>query len=272
VQRGNADVKSVYGAVGTPDPVAQRLCSLLDDTLEQHRSACCHQPPRLVITSECVRMLSGALKSKAVTLDMAGLDQCEKEFTAAMAGCDWVGPLGPDFPHVCTGLLQGHLAAGATCHSSVECVPGLHCSGVGPTAVGVCAAPAADGAPCNLAVDPLPLYARQDTEAQHGECAGRCERHRCAKVVPEGAACHASAECGREAHCGDGHCRKGRFAPAGEACTGGDCAAGLHCIDGHCATPRPTGAACQRDHECRGGCLPADGGASGVCGQRCDRR
>jgi hypothetical protein len=272
VLRGDGQVASVYGAGGAPEPAAQRLCGLLDDTLEKHRAACCNQPPHVVITSECVRMLSAAIKSKAVTLDAAALDGCEKAFTAAMTGCDWVGPFGPDFPPACTALLQGHLAAGATCHSSVECVAGLHCSGVGPTAAGTCAAPASDGAPCNLAVDPLQLYTRQDAEAQHGECAGRCDRHHCAKPVPEAGECHASVECGREAHCGAGHCRRGRFAPAGEACTGADCAAGLHCIDGKCATPRPTGAACQRDHECRGGCVRADGGTSGACGPRCDRR
>jgi len=60
----------------------------------------------------------------------------------------------------------------------------------------------------------------------------------------------------------------GAFAAAGEKCVGGACARGLRCAGNRCAEPKPEGAACKNDYECRGGCLPA----KQVCGMRCDVR
>src|SRR5262249_54705581 len=139
---------------------------------------------------ECVRTLSAALRAKAVTLEVEGVDACARAMAQAHEGCGWVGPFPPELPVACRGLVRGALEKGARCRSSLECRDGMRCSGAGPTAAGRCAPPRADGESCGTAVDTLATYTRDaDLDARHPECQGHCARFRCAPRVTAGSAC-----------------------------------------------------------------------------------
>ena len=176
------DVRSVYPLdAGSPDPRVVRLCSALQDEPLRRRAECRHTTPGVVVTSECVRMLATAVRDGAVTLGEGDVDRCASAIDRVFAGCDWVGPNAPQPPGECQDLLRGTLLAGARCRSSLECLEGLHCDGLGPTHAGICRAPQAEGASCHESVDPLAVYARQNAyEAHHPECRGPCVRRRCA--------------------------------------------------------------------------------------------
>jgi hypothetical protein len=256
---------------GAPEPLAVALCEALHAVPERHRLACCGGASGLVLTGECVRVLTCSLRSGAITLDAAAVSACAAAQEAAHAGCDWIGPWPPELPPSCRSALRGTLAAGARCRSSLECAGSRHCRGVGPTALGTCGPPRPDGERCALAVDPLASYTRQDrTEREHPECSGFCSsRHLCEPVRPLGAECVMSSQCGPDARCGRGRCMKGALAQAGEACSGDECPAGLRCYQHTCQAPRPTGSACRSDFECSGGCRKPAGAAVGQCAPRC---
>jgi hypothetical protein len=161
------------------------------------------------------------------------------------------------------------LAAGARCRSSLECQEALRCRGAGPTAAGVCGEAKAVGAACSLAVDTLAAYTRADEiDVEHPECVGFCERHRCIPQLALGAACTTSAQCGKANHCAREVCTAAPFGKLGEACTSGGCERGARCVRATCVTPGATGAACESDFDCRGGCVKGDGGVT-RCGPRC---
>jgi hypothetical protein len=266
-------VRSVYPLdAGPADPLVHKLCSALQDLPEQRRAACCEQGTGVVVTGECDRTLTAAVSSKAVSLDAIEVDRCVAAMQKAHEGCDWIGPFPPETPTECEGIVHGALEAGAACRSSLECVKGLRCHGVGPTAGGVCGPARADGQACGSAVDTLAVYAKQQAELEsaHQECSGYCDRLRCAHRVALGDACRNGAQCG------DGGCAAGKCAPhvlgkPGGACPTGECAEDARCIAGKCVERGPAGSACKNDLECRGGCLNSDGG-SGVCGKRCNAR
>jgi hypothetical protein len=269
---GEEAAQSVYPLdAGAPDPLAQKLCAALHDLPEQRRSACCNAQPGIVFTSECVRMLTGALRLRAVNVDAADVDRCVAAMGREHEGCDWVGPYPPDPPKECLGIFHGTLARGARCRSSLECVDGLRCQGSSPMALGRCGPPRADGEACGAAVDPLVGYTKQSPEAPaHQECAGFCDHLRCAAKVANGGACKFAAQCA-EGGCAHGKCAPSVPAKAGEPCPTGECDDGSRCLDGKCVQRKPSGAACKVDFECLGACLKGDGGA-GSCGQRCDVR
>ena len=256
---------------GAPEPLAVALCEALHAVPERRRLACCSGASGLVLTDECVRVLTYALRSGAVTADAAGVAACTAAQEAAHAGCDWIGPWPPDLPPSCRSALRGTLAAGARCRSSLECAGSLNCRGVGPTAPGTCAPPRLDGERCALAVDPLAAYTRQDrVEREHPECSGFCSsRHLCEPARPLGAECVMSGQCGPGARCGRGRCIEGALARAGEDCSGDECPAGLRCYQHSCQAPRPSGSACASDFECSGGCKRPAGAPSGRCAPRC---
>jgi hypothetical protein len=263
---------SVYPLdAGTPDPLAQRLCSALHDLPEQRRTACCDIQPGIVFTSECVRMLTSAVRVKAASLDAAEVDRCITAMGRAHEGCEWVGPYPPDPPKECLGIVHGALARGARCRSSLECGDGLRCQGASPMAAGRCGPPRADGEACGAAVDPLVVYVKQSPEdPAHRECSGYCDHLRCASKVPNGGACRFTAQC-ESGGCASGKCAPVVPAKAGEACPTGECSDGSRCLLGKCVQRKPTGGACKTDFECLGACLKSDGGGS-LCGRRCDVR
>jgi hypothetical protein len=258
-------VQPVYPLDISAAPIAQKLCDALDELPAKRRAECCGGMPGRTVTSECVRMLSGALSFRAVTLEPKAVDRCAADLAARYDGCDWVGPSSMSLPASCEGLVHGVLAAGTRCRSSLECADGLRCQGVGPTDAGVCAKPAPEGAPCDTAVDALAGYALQNPWLDHErpECAGACVRHRCQAPIALGGSCESDEPCGAGNRCSNRSCTAGSFAQAGEACTGASCAGGARCVAGTCRVPAPEGTACSADAECKGACV------SGKCAKRC---
>jgi hypothetical protein len=243
---GAPTVRPVYPLdASAPDPLATHLCTALHEVPAKRRAECCSATPGVLVTSECVRMLSAALHFDAVSVDPVKVDACIQGIETTYAGCDWVGPNTPQPPEACEGtLVVGKLGVGALCRSSLECAAGLRCQGVGPTQPGTCGAPKDDGAPCGGTVDPLAVYVRQNHfESTHPECKGWCNRRVCAAPVERGTPCSPQTRC----------------------------AEGLACVDGKCGNPRPAtpvvrrpaGATCKADAECLGGCV------NGTCGMKC---
>jgi hypothetical protein len=267
------EVKPVYPLdAGPPDPLTHKLCSALHDLSEERRASCCTERPGMVVTSECERMLTSAVASKAVALEATEVDRCATAMEKAHEGCDWIGPFPPETPSECEGLVHGSLPVGARCRSSLECVPGVRCHGVGPTTLGVCGAKHADGQTCGAAVDSLAVFAKQQAylERAHSECSGYCDHLRCAPLAPPGEPCRSGSQCA------DGACATGKCAPhvvgkPGDACPTGECSDGARCMEGRCVERRGEGAACKSDLECRGACLKSDGGP-GACGRLCSAR
>ncbi len=279
---GEDDVAPVYPieADAPAIPAAEQLCAALSELPEKKRAACCRAAPGVVVTAECTRMLSAALRHRAVALSEAAVAACVAAFEQTLAGCDWVGPFPPAPPAACRGILEGRLGAGQKCRSSLECTEGLRCLGAGPTTAGACGPPKAIGELCGGTVDTLAGYTRQsDVDAHHPECNGRCIDHRCASPAGDGAACRTTADCSDGLQClaakpgsSQKKCTARPLPKPGEACPGGVCEGGLPCIKGTCAARKPAGEACTSDFECRGGCLKGDGGERGTCGPRCDLR
>jgi hypothetical protein len=264
-----APVVPVYPhEVAADEPLAVRLCEALHDLAARRRADCCRRAPGTSLAAECARVLSAALRNKAVRLDAAELKACRDALDRELTGCDWVGPLPPPLPVACDGIVRGLLPAQAPCRSSLECARELRCRGAGPTSPGVCEPARAEGA-CELATDTLAAYTRQDrVDELHPECLGFCDRHGCGPVLALGAACVFSPSCGRGHRCAGGRCVDGGRGKEHDACTGADCEPGLRCVKARCLRPATTGT-CTSDFECRGGCVKAPGATTGVCGARC---
>ncbi len=267
------DVRPVYPLDAVADPLAEKLCAGLVETQERRRAECCKTPPGLLVTSECVRMLSSAMKAKAITIDEPTVGVCLVALQRTYAGCDWVGPFPPGPPAECLGIFKGMLPAGARCRSSLECSGTLRCHNVGPTTPGRCTTTKPDGQPCGGTTDPLAGLARQTKlDDQHPECKNRCIQHKCATPSPDGAACVTTKECQDGSQCVEKKCQKRAPAKLGQPCPGEVCEGTAECILGKCAVKKPAGEACAADFECVAGCLKGDGGAKGKCGMRCDVR
>lgn len=238
------------------DGRAVKLCNALHQLPAERRATCCQRAPQVHFGNECARVVSLALEAK--TIELAGVDACLAALTAAYDGCDWVGPNEVPLPSACTEVLRGKLASRKACRSTLECEPGLHCRGAGPTARGTCVAPGAAGMACELSVDVLVSYTRS-APRPHTECAGSCERHRCEDVTTDGGACTLDAQCPSGQRCA-GTCVAGAQGASGEACVPGGCVEGLRCVAGTCTEPLASGAECVNDLACRGACLATDGG------------
>ena len=235
-------VHSVYPLDVPPHPLALRLCEALHELPEQRRTACCKSAPAATVTSECLRMLSYAIETRALVLPADGVDRCSQAMERTYAGCDWPGPFQPDLPDECRGLMQGALPKGAVCRSSLECAGDLRCRGVGPTATGKCDAAGAPGEPCGAAVDALAGYTLQlPLDHSHPDCVGFCDRRRCTAERPPS----------------DGGAPQG--SPNGLPVP-------------PLVARKAKGAACTNDVECVGGCIKPDGGKKGVCGPKCSAR
>ncbi|WP_437951654.1 hypothetical protein WME98_13250 [Sorangium sp. So ce296] len=175
------EISPVYPkAEGAPDPLAARLCEALHALPARRKAACSGGSPGFHAGAECARALSFALRAKAVTVSTDAVDRCVEAMARSLEGCDWGAPLTAPVPSACEGLVRGALGEGARCRSSLECVDGLRCDGVGPTDAGICRAPRAAG-PCGLSVDALAAVTRQTRYAEaHPECRGRCAGRACA--------------------------------------------------------------------------------------------
>lgn len=268
MRAGGDDVQPVYPVTKDPAlPEATKLCTALHAMPAARRAACCSGAPSLTQQGECERMLSMALRDKAVMVSEGGMDACIKAMEKRHDGCDWVNIGVPSPAAECQGVIQGQLDEKAVCRSSLECKQGLTCLGVGPTIKGVCGKPKPNGAPCGGTVDALAGATRQiRTSLTHGECEGTCSKRRCEARKPEGAPCKGDFECGENRYCGGGKCSDN--APAlGAACSQA-CAGDARCVEAKCVAPKKPGEACDADRECMGACEKGDAGP-GKCGMRC---
>jgi hypothetical protein len=283
---GGDDVEPVYDTKGPPVEIAVKLCTGLHEMPEKKRAACCSTTPGIVMQPECVRNLSAALRANAIELTQADVDSCLAAFDKTLDGCDWVGPFPPGPPPACMTILKGKIGAGAKCRSTLECKDGMRCIGVGPTTAGKCSAAKNTGESCGHTTDTLATFVRQnDVDIHHPECKEKCFKHKCSPPIADGGECQSSVDCDKGLQCipvpGTGGPGKGmpkkkcgpRANPKeNEACPGGVCDGDLQCINNKCTARKPAGETCSADHECRGGCLKGDGGATGKCGMRCDLR
>jgi hypothetical protein len=290
-----SDVEPVYPIEPNAPalPLAQKLCETLNELPEKKRAACCSATPGIVVTSECTRMLSAALRHHAVEIAESDVTACASAFEQTLSGCDWVGPFAPGPPAACLGIIKGKLAAGQKCRSSLECSGDQRCLGVGPTTPGKCGPQKATGDLCGGTTDTLAGYTRQNThgdiDKRHPECKSteRCIKHKCGAPGTDGAACQTTSDCSDGLQClpalggapkvgvPQKKCVARPLPKEGEACPGGVCDGELQCIKDKCAARKPTGETCSADFECKGGCLKGDAGVaatSGKCGPRCDIR
>lgn len=270
-ERPDDEVRPVYPVTNDPpNPLAARLCDALHTRPAARKAECCASSPGFTTEAECARMLSFALKEKAVTLDPADVDRCAEATARSLEGCDWVTPQMPDAPAACDGIIHGTYKEGDRCRSSLECVDGLRCLGGGPTDAGRCGKPLPRGSLCNTAVDPLAAYTRQVSfEERHPECAGFCARRWCGDRAPVGGACNASVECGPNRYCIDKKCAEGPLPAAGEPCRSGLCAKGARCAKGKCVAPGGEGEPCEANTDCRGACQKPTGSKTGSCVKKC---
>ncbi len=269
---GSEEIRPVYPRdAGPPDPLAQRFCDAVYGLPARRAAECCGTAPGVGagLADQCVRMLSYAMGANAIKIAPASVDACTEAMTKATVGCDWVTiTKSVPIPPSCEGILEGQRREKATCRSSLECAPGLRCLGLSAIDLGVCGAPRPTGGECNLAIDTLASFTRQDHYARaHAECEGWCSARRCRPAGAEGGACKSDAACGK-LRCEGGKCTSAPVPGAGEACSV-ECAYGLRCIGEKCATPKAEGAACEGDVECRGKCVAGDGGKGGTCGKTC---
>jgi hypothetical protein len=266
------DVKPVYGEPVPELAEARKLCDALYLLPAERSGLCCNSggasKQSKQIADECTQALSSAVAGGGVVIRDDNLESCIAGLEAANATCEYVGPWGPPLPPGCLDVTHGTLAAAARCRSSRECLPGLHCAGVGPTDPGVCAPAAEDGTLCNAAVDTLATYLRDDSLTDHPVCSGRCVKRRCQPALAEGAACSSNSECATGLHCDGKTCIAGATAAAGEPCADSGCAAGSLCLQHVCVAQGTTGASCKTDFECRGACIKGPDGAS-RCGPKC---
>ena len=265
------DIRPVYPLESKPpEPLALKLCEAVADLPERRRAECCKLNPGFTGSSECVRTLSYALRSGAVTVDAAALDRCRESYSRQLEGCGWVGPNTPLPPPECTRLIKGALPEGASCRSSLECKQDLHCRGLTGTRAGKCTPSLPSGAVCGGGTDTLATYTRQlEWEASHPDCGGYCLRGRCQDFVTAGGACTVSGQCGAGRHCAGGACRAGSLPAAGSPCPGGECERGALCAAATCRAPKAEGESCRLDSECAGGCVRDGSSGEGRCGMQC---
>lgn len=270
VEAGRDAVQPGYGEPVPDLAEARELCDALYVLPAERRGLCCSSggaSEQVKQTADaCTRALSSAVAGGGVVLQGENLEACVAGLEAASATCEYVGPWGPPLPPSCLAVTHGTLAAQSRCRSSHECLPGLHCAGVGPTGPGLCAPAAADGAACD-ATDALATHLRVDGLADHPVCRGRCVEGRCQPALADGAACSSHGECATGLHCDGRTCVAGATAAVGEPCVDGGCAAGSLCLQRVCVARGATGAACKTNLECRGGCIAGAGGSR--CGPQC---
>jgi hypothetical protein len=268
---GGDEIRPVYPVdAGAPDPLAARFCDAVVVLPERRKGECCGSasPVAALVGDQCVRTLTFALGQHAVTLSPEDVDRCVAAATRATSGCDWVTLTTAGVPPECEGVVKGALPEKAQCRSSLECRDDMRCLGLSTVDLGACGRPKVARSPCNLAVDMLATFTRQDhVDRAHPECAGYCARNRCEDAAAVGGACAGDAMCGR-GRCASGKCTSAPLPALGEACDGA-CAAGARCVQGRCAAPKAEEAFCKVDAECRGACVRTDGGSGGTCTKSC---
>lgn len=230
--RAEDDTLPVYRPTNDPpDPLAEKYCDLVHEASERARVSCCPDTTFTPFrpTTECVRTLSIALQSGAVTIKDGALDACAKAVDVKKP-CD-----APDIlPDACVGIFVGHRDEQVGCRSALECKEGLYCRGLGVSAPGRCTPPDPVGATCAEGVDALASFVRQDAAASHPICHDVCFQQRCRAFVKEGGKCTTAVECGPGSACRAGSCKAGPPEPSKLARLGDACKADADCMSGAC--------------------------------------
>lgn len=256
---------------GPTEPLAKRYCEDVVLHPATRRAACCGGVPAAPVTG-CIRNLSDALRSKALTIDEAALTECAAEVKRGHEGCAWMGPVAPALPDACARALVPAVERGEPCRSSLECKGEMHCKAAGTLEAGRCAPPQPAGAACADAVEGLAAFIGLDPYVARTkrECVGGCAMHLCESKKKAGDKCSADAECEAGHACLGGACTAAPPSKVGAPC-GAGCAEGLRCMSGQCIKPKAPGETCNVHGDCLvGGCVKAGGSARGKCGMRCD--
>jgi len=78
-------IRPVYPVTKDPvDPLAQRFCETIHELPANRKAECCTGGYSMRLTSECSRVLSYALRAKAVALDPADVDRCAEAMATLM--------------------------------------------------------------------------------------------------------------------------------------------------------------------------------------------
>lgn len=249
---------------------AALLCEALHDLPARRKQECCGAQVAS-LAALCTSALTESLSKSRASIDSDAIARCGKVSARQLVGCNWVGPLQPELPAACTGLIVGHVERGATCQSSLECRDGLYCQGLSPLGAGICALPARAGARCEIPADNLAAYARADADARHPSCDGVCLRGRCLAKLPEGGTCSSAAHCADGRNCIGGQCRNAPLQALDAVCAStAECSSGNSCIDQRCRAPKAGGATCRLPFECRSlECRKTEGAELGTCVDAC---
>ncbi len=195
------EVRSIFPDKVAPNALAARLCNGFQTLQRKRKAQCCETKVGVLLTGECTRILSGALKDNTVVAQAPKIDSCLAALEGRFEGCGWVGDFSQAMPTECQGILTGTLDAEASCRSSLECKSGLACHGVSPTTRGTCGAPGKRGASCGRGIDPAATYLNVELLADHSVCEGFCANGRCRTTAKEGERCVSDAHCGAGNHC-----------------------------------------------------------------------
>lgn len=223
------------------------LCDALHGIPAERRAACCGAAAAS-LTDVCADALAASVARGAVRLE--AVDRCAADTRRALTGCDWITPLMPALPDSCRNAIHGERHAGAACQSSLECVDGLACRGLGLGQPGVCVPPGAAGSRCAIPADTLAAFTRATDDDRHPVCDAACVKGVC---VARGAV------------------NAPQPPPTlGAACALTSCDAGAFCQNGRCVAARAAGEVCGTAAECRSvACLKAPGAALGTCSDAC---
>jgi hypothetical protein len=204
-------IKTNYsGAALPPNPQAVALCDALHTLPVKKKAECVGaQGAGIMITPMCVETLTAALALGKITITDAAISACATAMKAATDDCSFAKGFGTPLPAACDGLFEGSVPLGQVCRSSMECVAGLQCFGVGPSDLGRCAPPAPPGTMCGSGVDALATYTRQvSIEQTRPACDGYCRLNRCHTFHAIGEECAATLHCGPGAECVAKKCKK----------------------------------------------------------------
>jgi len=270
-RRHGLDVRYVPVVAGkVTDADVEAFDKAMHELPKVRRKICCKESfVKLHMASECIRVLTAAMRSKALSIEQKAADRCVAALYKAHEGCGWVGFNPPSLPEVCLGIMKGHVKPGQSCRSALECVKGLSCFGLSSTSPGVCLPPRKRGQNCGSVVDPLAVLTRQNNvDKQRPRCRGYCVRGVCETVTQVGKKCYTDRQCGPGMHCADTKCQKGTFPKLGQPCSY-KCEKGARCVKRKCVRIKKIGEPCTNEDECRAGCLIPKGKKVGVCGVQC---
>jgi hypothetical protein len=259
-------------AATKPHPLAERLCAAIHRVPGKRIAKCCESPPQGYFYESCVAVTSKALEAERISLDATKVDNCAAAASAALEGCDWVKPGLPLSPAECQGVIEGKLAEGAACASTLECSGNMHCAGAGPNRPGTCKGPQPNGASCGTHLDNLIAFAMErDLGERRPMCSEFCSpvANQCGPMPAVGAKCFSSVSCAPGQTCIGNRCEAEPPGAVGAACPATPCARDLRCSNGKCQLRAEPGQPCKTSFDCRAGGCAKDASGASTCGKQC---